>query len=75
MSHISGVSGALKQFASQNLNSFKPNIKTMTRGKGFFPFLFPSDKGFFNEQELLDRKITLYRAARNRRLPLTKPFI
>ena len=75
MSHVAGITGSLKQFASQNLNSFRVDGKTMTAGKGWFSVLFPSSKGFFNKQELLKKKIILYRAARNRRLPLAKPFI
>ncbi len=75
MSHVAGIMGALKQFASQNLNSFRPESKTLTNGRGWFSFLFPSEKGFFHEQDLYMRKIKLYRAARRRRLPLAKPFI
>ena len=75
MSHVSGIMGVLKQFASQNLNSFRPESKTLTSPRGYLSFLFPSKRGFFNKQNLLIRKIKIYRAARKRRLPLTKPFI
>jgi len=73
MSHVSGVMGAFKQFASQNLNAFKP--AKITGGRGWLPFFFPSDKGFFSDNETDFKKKRHFRLLRDRGLPLEKQFI
>ncbi|MBI2670032.1 MAG: hypothetical protein HYX20_02740 [Candidatus Yanofskybacteria bacterium] len=65
-SHISAVMGMLKQFYLNNLNSFKPNKKTITKDKGWFSWLFPSDKGFFYREREYRRKWHLYQKYRER---------
>jgi len=65
-SRISSVIGTFKQMYANNLNSLKPNPKTMTAAKGFLPQIFPSDKGFFAAQQEAKRKINIYRNYRSR---------
>jgi len=67
MSRVAAVTGYFKQFYLNNLNSFRPNKRTWTLAKGWFPWLFPSDKGFgYKKQEFL-RKWYLYRNYRQRK--------
>jgi len=72
-SHIGGVVGSFKQFASQHLNSFKPGYKTTS--KGWLHQIFPSDEGFFIANQVYKKKVKLYKAARNRSLPIEKAYI
>jgi len=67
MSHVSGIIGSFKQFASQNLNSFRPEIKTLTAARGWFSFFFPSQIGFFAAQEKYKKKKRIYNAARKKK--------
>ena len=55
-----------KQLYLNNLNSFKPNKRVWTIDKGIFPWLFPSDKGFFYKKREFRRKWYLYQNYRNR---------
>lgn len=73
--HFSAIVGAFRQFASPNLNSFKPNSATMTFSKGYFPMIFPSDKGFLVDQIVAKKKIETLRALRGRFFPPEKYFI
>ena len=57
---ISSVMGLFKQLYSNNLNSLKPDGKTITVTRGFIPQLFPSDKGFFASQQEYIRKVRIY---------------
>lgn len=61
-----GVTGMFKQMYSNNMNTFKPNTTTWTLGRGYLSWLFPSDKGFFADQQIYERKRTLYRKYRDR---------
>jgi len=61
--HVSGVAGAFKQFASQNLNGFKPNLRTLTFAKGLF-----------KKSKLYNRKRILYQSIRERKL-MTKRYV
>ena len=63
---ISSVIGMFKQVYSNNLNTFKPNMKTMTVAKGKLPWLFPSEKGFFAAEEEYEKKVKLYGSYRKR---------
>ncbi len=63
---VSTVIGMFKQFYSNNLNTFKPNGATDTSPNGWFPWLFPSHKGFFVRQQEFKRKWHIYRAYKNR---------
>jgi len=55
--HAAGVTGAFRQFASQNLNGFKVNKLTITH-----------TKGLFKKRKLFMRKKVLYQAYRDRKL-------
>ncbi len=63
--NVSAISGAFKQFASQNLNSFKTNSETATEvtTKKF------TTKGWFRESKLYSLKRAMYDAARSRSFP------
>ncbi len=65
-SHISAVMGMFKQLYFNNLNSFRPNGRTITSDKGVFSWFFPSSKGFFYKQREFRRKWNLYQNYRNR---------
>lgn len=67
--HFAAIMGGLKQLAAVNLNSFKPNSKTMTYSKGKLSFFFPSNKGFFAEQLAFEKKWRLFRNLRRRFFP------
>ncbi len=73
--HFAAIVGAFRQFASPNLNSFKPNSETMTFSKGYFSKIFPSDKGFFADALVVEKKIELGKALRERLFPPEKYFI
>ncbi len=66
LARISDVIGTFKQLYSNNLNSFRPNKETFTFAKGWFSWLFPSEKGFFYKQEELKKKWHIYRDYRSR---------
>lgn len=59
--HIAGISGAFKQFSSQNLNGFKPNKYTITY-----------TKGLFKKSKLLTRKRAIYQSFKERKPMLLK---
>lgn len=61
--HVSGIIGAFKQFASQSLNGFKPNKRTGT-----------SAKGPFKAQKEFRQKMILARKFKNRAF-VSKPFV
>lgn len=65
-SHISSVIGMFKQLYSNNLNSFKPDSKTMTINRGILSVIFPSDRGFFASNFEFRRKWKMYQHYRNR---------
>lgn len=65
-SHIAAVTGMFKQLYFNNLNSFKPNPDTITKADGWFPWLFPSNRGFFADQQEFSRKWNIYQAYRKR---------
>lgn len=60
--HAYAVSGSFRQFASQNLNSFKPNKKVLTYAKGIFK------PEFLKQRRLFNRKRIVYQAYRERKL-------
>ena len=66
MSHVPAVVGFFKQFYLNNLNSFRPNKYTWTSPKGWFPWLFPSDKGIGYKKQELNRKWYIYRNYKKR---------
>lgn len=70
--HFSAIVGAFRQFASPNLNSFKPNSETMTFSKGYLAKIFPSDKGFLADQLAVEKKIEAFKALRGRFFPPEK---
>lgn len=55
--HVSGVTGAFRQFSSLNLNGFKANILTLTFAKGLF-----------KKSKLLKKKQIIYQAYKERKL-------
>ena len=63
---ISSVTGFFKQVYANTLNSFKPNMETLTLSKGFAPLIFPSDRGFGASAEELRKKKRLYKEYRGR---------
>lgn len=65
-SNISAVVGFFKQFYLNNLNSFRPNKNTWTVAKGWFSWLFPSDKGLGYKNQEFKKKWYLYQGYRNR---------
>lgn len=65
-SHISAILGFFRQFYSNNLNAFKFNKRNITYTKGWLPWLFPSDKGFFEKSWLFKRKWNLYQKYKDR---------
>lgn len=65
-SRVSGVTGMFKQLYFNNLNSFKPNLKTWTRDKGVMSWMFKDDKGFFADSATARRKKLFWRAFRER---------
>ncbi|MEX2053252.1 MAG: hypothetical protein WD898_03445 [Candidatus Paceibacterota bacterium] len=65
-SRTASVIGMFKQVYSNNLNSFRPNMSTLTIGKGWFSKLFPSGAGFGAKQEEYRKKYNLYRDYRDR---------
>lgn len=65
--HVSVTVGMFKQLFSHDLNGFRPNMKTMTFTKGLWPWLFPSDRGFFVADRMYQRKAHIYRQYRQRR--------
>lgn len=67
--HFSAISGAFRQFADLNLNSFKVNRQSLTFFKGYGKIFFPSDRGFLAEQVTWERKWKIYRNLRARVLP------
>lgn len=71
--HISAVTGFFKQFYLNNLNSFRPNKYAWTVAKGWFPWLFPSDKGIGYKKQEFKKKQFLYRDYRKR--AFVKQFI
>lgn len=64
--HISAVTGFFKQFYLNNLNSFRPNKHTWSIAKGWFSWLFPSDKGFGYKRQEFKNKWYLYQNYRKR---------
>ena len=67
--HFSAIVGAFRQFSSLNLNSFKPNLEMMTFSKGYFPNIFPSDKGWFADRIMAKQKFNAQFALRGRLFP------
>ncbi len=65
-SRTASVIGMFKQVYSYNLNSFKPNMRTLTFSRGWFPWLFPSNIGFGAKQEEYRKKYNIYRDYRDR---------
>ena len=61
-SRISSVIGMFKQLYSNAMNSFKPNPENATKDKGWFAWLFPSDKGFGAEEREYEKKVEMYEA-------------
>lgn len=59
--HVAGVTGAFRQFSSQNLNGFKHNKLTLTFAKGLF-----------KKSKLYNKKVAIYQAFKERRMPLMK---
>ena len=72
--HFSAVMGALKQLSAANLNSFKVNSNTITYSKGILASPFPSDKGFFANQQTFRKKIQLFKELKAR-APGRKEFM
>src|SRR3989338_8498752 len=64
--HYAEIGGALKQFGSGLLNSFKPDKPTGTSSDGKLEYFFPSGKGLFAEQETFKKKVALYSKLRGR---------
>ncbi len=64
--HISAVIGTFKQLYSNNLNTFKPNSAVGTSMDGWFPWLFPSNRGFFADQQEFKRKWHIYEQYKKR---------
>lgn len=73
--HFAAIGGAFRQFTALNLNSFKPNMETMTFSKGYFKQLFPSDKGFGADKIIAQKKLNIYEALRARAFPPKKYFV
>lgn len=49
-----GVIGSFNQYATLNLNSFKPNGNTMTKASPYkWPFIFAKERGEFRKQRFL----------------------
>ena len=67
--HVSAMFGLFKQFSTFNLNSFKPNSKTITAAKGFLHQIFPGEKGFFGAAHEFRRKWKIYLAYKARKMP------
>ena len=65
-SHIASTIGMFKQLYSNNLNTFKPDGKTMTVAKGFFHHIFPSGEGLFKVQHEFKRKRKIFRRYKQR---------
>lgn len=65
-SRISGVTSMFKTLYYSNLNSFKPS---MTRDKGTYKWLFPSDVGFGAKEKTAALKERSYGAYRKRDFP------
>ncbi|MDP3696536.1 MAG: hypothetical protein Q8R55_00720 [Candidatus Taylorbacteria bacterium] len=59
--HVAGVTGAFRQYSSQNLNGFKHNKLTLTFAKGLF-----------KKSKLYNRKVAIYQAFKERRMPFMK---
>lgn len=59
--HVAGVMGAFKQFASQNLNGFKPNPNTITAAKGLR-----------KKSKILLRKQAIFQGFRERKMMPTR---
>ena len=59
--HVAGVNGAFRQFSSLNLNAFKHNKLTLTFAKGLF-----------KKSKLYNKKVAIYQAFRERRMPFMK---
>lgn len=59
--HVAGITGAFRQFSSQNLNGFKSNKHAITY-----------TKGLFKNSKLLNRKQSLYQSFRERRMTILK---
>jgi hypothetical protein len=59
--HVAGISGAFRQFSSQNLNGFKVNRFSITH-----------TKGLFKKSKLLTRKRAIYQSYKERKMPLMK---
>ena len=60
----SSVNAMFKQLFYNNLNTFKAGVST--KDKGMLPWMFPNDKGFFNEKRTLKKKEGMYKAYRER---------
>lgn len=61
-SHITSVVGMFKQLYSNNLNTFKPDPKTITITNGFLHQLFPPDRSPFKRWQETRRKTKIFRA-------------
>lgn len=59
--HVVGLMGTFKQFASQNLNGFKPNKDTITHAKGLFKV-----------SKIFNRKRAIFQAFRERKIMSAK---
>ncbi|PIR41394.1 MAG: hypothetical protein COV31_00790 [Candidatus Yanofskybacteria bacterium CG10_big_fil_rev_8_21_14_0_10_46_23] len=74
ISHVASIMGSFRQFASQNLNSFRPTRITGSVGTLAPLFLF-SGKGFGADKKTLIKKWNHYRATRERSLPFERQYI
>lgn len=73
--HFAAIGGAFRQFTALNLNSFKPNMETVTFSKGYLKQIFPSDKGFWADKIVAKRKIDIFEGLKNRIFPADKYFV
>jgi hypothetical protein len=69
-SRIASVTAMFKQLYYNNLNTFKPG--NHTRDKGYFKWIFPSDKGFLAGERVAKKKVRMYDAYRKREFPKKK---
>jgi hypothetical protein len=65
-SRISGITGMYKQLYDSSLNSFRPNLATLSGDKGLFSWAFPSDKGFLASSRTKEKKKKIWEKFRNR---------
>jgi hypothetical protein len=63
-SRMASVTAMFKQLYYNNMNSFKPGKGTKDKGK--YPWMFPSDKGFFADERTVGKKYGMLDAYRKR---------